>query len=132
MSKIIDKLAWIEVKQKKILVARSKGKETFYIPGGKREAGETDKECLIREVEEELSVSLNPDSLRYYGTFSAQAHGHSEGILVKMTCYEGDFRGKIKAATEIDAIAWLAFEEMDKTSYVDKIIFQDLRTKGLL
>lgn len=132
MSKIIDKLAWIEIKEGKILVARSKGKETFYIPGGKREDGENDQEALTREIEEELSVSLLPASLKYYGTFSAQAHGHAEGIVVQMTCYKGDFEGKIKAAAEIEEVAWLVFDEMDKTSHVDKIIFQDLRTKGLL
>lgn len=130
--KIIDKLAWIEIRNKKILVARSKGKEAFYIPGGKREEGESDGEALIREIEEELSVTLKNDSLSYYGTFSAQAHGHSEGVLVKMTCYEGAYEGKLMAAAEIDEMAWLPFEEMDKTSHVDKVIFKDLRSKGLL
>lgn len=130
--KVIDKLAWLEIKDQKILVARSKGKEAFYIPGGKREDGESDQEALIREIEEELSVSLKPESLDYYGTFSAQAHGHTKGITVQMTCYEGDFEGEIKAAAEIEEVAWLVFEEMDKTSHVDKIIFHDLRAKGLL
>lgn len=132
MSKIIDKLAWIEIIDRKILVARSKGKDAFYIPGGKREAGENDQEALIREIEEELSVTLHSDSLKYYGTFSAQAHGHSEGIVVQMTCYEGSYEGELKAAAEIEEVAWLPFEEMDKTSHVDKIIFHDLRSKGLL
>jgi len=132
LSLTIDKIAWIEIKDKKILVARSKGKETFYIPGGKREAGESDQQTLIREIEEELSVSLKPESLKYYGTFSAQAHGHSEGIIVQMTCYEGKYDGEMKAAAEIEEVAWLVFDEMDKTSHVDKIIFHDLRTKGLL
>ena len=128
----IDKLAWIEIKNMKILVARSKGKEAFYIPGGKREMGETDSEALIREIQEELSVTLNEQSLSYYGTFSAQAHGHAEGVIVQMTCYTGSYNGELKAAAEIEEVAWLPFEEMDKTSHVDKIIFKDLRSKGLL
>ncbi len=130
--KIIDKLAWIEIKEKKILVARSKGKEAFYIPGGKREDGESDSEALIREIQEELSVDLKIESLDYYGTFSAQAHGHAEGIIVKMTCYSGNYEGKLKASAEIEELEWLEFEEMNKTSHVDKIIFKDLRSKGLL
>jgi len=132
LSLTIDKIAWIEIKDKKILVARSKGKETFYIPGGKREAGESDQQTLIREIEEELSVSLKPESVKYYGTFSAQAHGHSDGIMVQMTCYEGKYDGEMKAASEIDEISWLPFDFMNQTSHVDKIIFKDLRTKGLL
>lgn len=132
MSLTIDKIAWIEIKDKKILVARSKGKETFYIPGGKREAGESDQQTLIREIEEELSVSLKPESVKYYGTFSAQAHGHSDGIMVQMTCYKGKYDGEMKAASQIDEISWLPFDKMNQTSHVDKTIFKDLRTKGLL
>jgi len=39
----IDKLAWIYIKDKKILSTRSQSKDTYYIPGGKREGEETDK-----------------------------------------------------------------------------------------
>ncbi|OEK06521.1 NUDIX hydrolase [Roseivirga misakiensis] len=130
--KVIDKLAWLEIKDNRILVARSKGKEAFYIPGGKRELGESDAQALIREIDEELSVKLHEDSLAYYGTFSAQAHGHADGVLVQMTCYMGQYDGELKAAAEIEEVSWLEFEEMDKTSHVDKIIFKDLRSKNLL
>lgn len=130
--KIIDKLAWLEIKEMKILVARSKGKETFYIPGGKREHQETDAQALIREIQEELSVDLKEDTLKYYGTFSAQAHGHTEGITVQMTCYSGQYIGTLMPAAEIEEMVWFTYDEMDKTSYVDKIIFKDLRSKGLL
>ena len=34
----------------KLLSTRSKGKDTYYIPGGKREGNESDIETLIREV----------------------------------------------------------------------------------
>ena len=37
----IDKLGWIYIKNKKLLGVRSKGKDVYYIPGGKRERGET-------------------------------------------------------------------------------------------
>lgn len=50
-----DKLAWIYIKNRKILSTRSKGKNVWYIPGGKREKGESGKEALIREVKEELT-----------------------------------------------------------------------------
>ena len=132
MSKVIDKLAWVKIEKGRILVARSKGNDVFYIPGGKREAGETDTEALTREIREELCVDLVTDSLKHYGTFSAQAHGHKAGIMVQMTCYTADYIGQLKEAAEIEEMAWLVFDEMDKTSHVDKIIFQDLRAKGLL
>jgi len=38
---MIDKLAWIEINNKQILSTKSVGKHKYYIPGGKREPGET-------------------------------------------------------------------------------------------
>lgn len=53
---MIDKIAWIRVEDGRILSSRSRGKDVYYIPGGKPEPGEEDIETLVREVEEELSV----------------------------------------------------------------------------
>ncbi|EIC2299431.1 NUDIX domain-containing protein, partial [Vibrio cholerae] len=64
MNKVIDKLAWVLIQDGKLLAVRSKGKALFYLPGGKREAGENDEEALIREIKEELSVDLSPTSLK--------------------------------------------------------------------
>lgn len=60
-----------------------------YIPGGKREAGETDLQTLTREVKEELDMDLLPKTLDYYGTFETQAYDHPLGTVVCMTCYIG-------------------------------------------
>lgn len=89
--KQIDKLAWIELNNKTILLTKSYGKDVFYIPGGKRDAGETDEQALLREIREELTVSLDEKTLQYIGTFEAQAHGQPEGVTVKMTCYSGKY-----------------------------------------
>jgi 8-oxo-dGTP diphosphatase len=61
---MIDKLAWCCIKDKRLLGARSKGKNIYYIPGGKREEGESDHEALIREIKEELSVDLKPETIQ--------------------------------------------------------------------
>ena len=95
--KEIDKIAFIYVKDGKILSTLSKGKDTYYIPGGKREENETDEETLIRECKEELTIEINKNTIKYYGTFQAQAHGKAEGIIVKMTCYMADFNGNLQA-----------------------------------
>ena len=130
--RLIDKLAWIEIQDGKILTARSENKDKFYIPGGKRENGESDEQALIREIREELSVEIDFNSISYFGTFEAQAHGHDPNVLVKMTCYFSEYSGIIKAASEIAEVAWLSYDEWPKTSYVDKLIFDDLNLKGLL
>ncbi len=61
--KEIDKIAYIHTEQGKVLMSRSKGKTKYYIPGGKREIGETDEETLIREISEELNVKIIPSTI---------------------------------------------------------------------
>lgn len=129
---IIDKLAWIVLKDKAILSTKSYGKDKYYIPGGKREIGETDEQALLREINEELNVTVDIKTLKYFGTFEAQAHGHSEGVIVKMICYSGKYMGELKASSEIEEIKWLKYSDKDKISDVDKLIFDSLKQNNLL
>lgn len=129
---IIDKIAWIQIEDGKILSTRSKGKSKYYIPGGKREVGETDQETLVREIQEELSVDIEPSSIQAVGVFQAQADGHTEGVEVKMTCYKAAYRGKLKVDHEIEEIRWLNYKDQDIISPVDKDIFKFLYDLGEL
>jgi len=130
--KIIDKIAYLYLRDGKILAARSRGKDKYYLPGGKREGNETDVETLIREVKEELSVDIIESSAVFYGIFEAQAHGKDEGVVVKMTCYTAEHTGELQADSEIAELAWLTSADMESVSPVNKLIFADLKAKGLL
>jgi 8-oxo-dGTP diphosphatase len=130
--KLIDKLAWIEIKDNSILLAKSKGKDKYYIPGGKREVCETDEQALTREIQEELSVSIDTKTLKFIGIFEAQAHGQPEGVFVKMTCYSGDYFGELNANSEIEALKWFKYSEKDQVVGVDKLIFEHLNQNQLL
>lgn len=130
--KEIDKIALLYLKDGQILSTLSKGKDTYYLPGGKRELNETDEHTLIRECKEELTIDIKEDTIKYYGTFKAQAHGKAEGIIVKMTCYTAEFVGEIKPSSEIQEIRWLNYKDIDIISPVDKLIFNDLYKKGIL
>jgi ADP-ribose pyrophosphatase YjhB (NUDIX family) len=128
----IDKLAFIFIKDRQILMTLSKGKDTYYIPGGKREGNETDLEALSREVEEELTVKIISSSVKHYGTFEAQAHGKPEGTIVRMTCYEANFEGELQPSSEIQDIAYYTYAQKDIVGPVDQIIFDDLKKKNLI
>lgn len=130
--KEIDKIALIYVKDGQILSTLSKGKDTYYLPGGKRELNETDEQTLIRECKEELTIDIKEDTIKYYGTFKAQAHGKAEGIIVKMTCYTAEFIGEINPSSEIQEVGWLNYNDIDIISPVDKLIFMDLYEKEIL
>ena len=63
----IDVGCAIIVKEKKILIAQRKPEDSFgeywEFPGGKVEFGESIEDCLIREAEEELGISIRPERL---------------------------------------------------------------------
>ncbi|MEN9328809.1 MAG: hypothetical protein RI947_1617 [Candidatus Parcubacteria bacterium] len=128
----IDKLAFILIKDRKALMARARGKDIWLQPGGKREPGETDEQALIREVKEEFTVDLKPETIVYYGTFEAQAHGKPEGTIVKITCYTADFKGELKPAAEIEELGWFSLDDKDRTSVTGRLILNDLKDKGLI
>ena len=62
MTTPIDKIAWIRLEDGKVLSTRSRGKDVYYFPGGKREPGETDLEAQVREIREEFDVAIAPGS----------------------------------------------------------------------
>ncbi|MDW3191367.1 MAG: NUDIX domain-containing protein [Cytophagales bacterium] len=130
--KEIDKLALIDLENGQILGTRSKGKTTFYLPGGKRDPGESDEQALIREIKEELNVDLLTDTIDYLGTFQAQADGKAAGVTVKMTCYTANYDGIPAPTSEIEEIRWLTYLDIDLVSEVDKKIFDFLKEKGML
>lgn len=132
MQQTIDKLAWITLNQRRFLAVRSYGKELFYLPGGKREKAETDQQALIREIKEELSVNLEPSSLRPAGVFRAQADGKAEGVDVQLTCYWATAVNQLPhASAEIEELAWLNSDSREHCSVaalkvLDWLIEQDL------
>ncbi|MEU8104350.1 HEAT repeat domain-containing protein [Nonomuraea muscovyensis] len=128
----IDKIAWIHLDNGRILSTRSRGKTVWYIPGGKREPGETDLDTLIREIGEELSITIIPTTATHVGTYHAQAHGHADGITVQMACYTADHHGVPTPSSEIEEITWLTYADRDRVSPVDKIIFDHLHQTGRL
>jgi 8-oxo-dGTP diphosphatase len=129
---MIDKVAWLELADGRILSTRSKGKTVYYLPGGKREPGESDVDTLTREVREEVAVTVDPTTAVHEGTFTAQAHGHPTGVEVRMTCYSARFEGIPVASSEIEEIRWLNYQDRPLVSPVDQLIFDHLHRAGRL
>jgi 8-oxo-dGTP diphosphatase len=128
----IDKIAWLRLEGGRILSTRSRGKDVYYIPGGKREPGETDIQALVREISEELTVVIAAESAAHAGTFEAQAHGHAAGITVRMTCYTASYQGTLAPSSEVAEVVWLNYGDRDRVSPVDQLIFDHLHQSGQL
>ncbi|MQA10751.1 MAG: NUDIX domain-containing protein [Pseudonocardiaceae bacterium] len=128
----IDAVAWIRLEAGKILVTRSRGKDVYYIPGGKREPGESDVQTLVREIDEELAVAIAPASAVHVGTFHAQADGHAAGVTVRMSCYSAEYRGPLAPSGEIEELGWLSYADRDRVPPVDQLVFDHLHETGQL
>ena len=133
MSFYIDKLAWILVRSRRQLVARTKEKSVFFTPGGKREPGEDDATALCRECKEELNVNLVPDSILPYGVFEAEAFGKPAGTIVRMICYTADYQGSLSPQSEIEEFAWISSDfPRERLTVAGCQILDDLKERGLV
>lgn len=131
---MIDKVGGIIIKDKKILVVRKRTKEDFpefIIPGGKREAGETDQETLERELKEELDVHII--SSTYMGEYCDVAVFENVPITVKVyiTVVEGD----IFVQNEIKEYRWIdrnyKKDELKLGSILEKFVIPELVSREL-
>ena len=132
MNNIIDKLAWLYLENNQLLVVRSKGKTLFYLPGGKREQGESDHQALIREIKEEISVDLLPESITYAEKFIAQADGKSDQINVKLSCYYGQYVGQLIADAEIEEIKFVSYQDKRCCSKATILVLDWLKERMLI
>lgn len=128
----IQKSALIHIRDRKILMTRSVGKDVFYMPGGKPEAGESAMDALIREIKEEANIDLDRDTIKFLNTYIAQAHGKPEGVMVHMECFEAEFKGELKATGEIEEIKYLTYKDRDIVGGVAKVIFDDLKERNMI
>lgn len=129
---VIDKVALIDIKDKKMLVTRSHDNDTWYLPGGKRHAGETDVETLQREIKEELGVTIQPESVRYFDTFEASAHGKPAGTIVRAICYTATYEGPLQPSHEVAEAAYFSYDQKGLTGQVAHYLFDRLVQQGLI
>jgi 8-oxo-dGTP diphosphatase len=133
MPSFIDTVAWVCLENGRILCVRPRGRDVFFIPGGKRERGESDLQTLLREISEELTVQLRPETAVHVGTYeAAERDGLRRGATVRMACYTGDYTGTLAASSEIDELAWFCYADRSRVPPVDRLLFDDLKADGEL
>lgn len=49
-----------------------------------------------------------------------------------MTCYAAVYDGAPTPSAEVEEIDWLDYSQKDRTSPVDRLIFDDLKAKDLI
>jgi len=106
----LDVVAWVCIVDGHLLVVHSSRADRPYLPGGKREAEESDADVLVREVHEELGVELDPTTLRLVAVVEDDAVSHPPGTRVRMACYRGDAVGTPTPSAEIAALVWVPLD----------------------
>lgn len=107
MNDDIYKAAGIIIRERKLLVERSKGKEFFISPGGSIEAGETASQALIRELREEFGIEVAEQDLEMFDTFSAPAAGQEHRTVHMRVFNVKNFRGEPSPNSEVEQLAWI-------------------------
>ena len=101
----------ITIKNRKLLLAFSKNKQAFYLPGGKVDAGETAVNALIRETKEELNIDLKENELQFYCHITAFAFGENN-LLMEQDCFICELKDEPQPTAEI-----LKIEYFDEVTY---------------
>jgi 8-oxo-dGTP diphosphatase len=119
--KLFDKVGLAVVRDNKLLLCRPYGFDDLIMPGGIRKDAESDTDCLIREITEELGdeAELEVSNLRHFGVFEDAAAGHHDA-MVRITLYIGDVRGDLRPSSEIKELVW--FGPSDDPGLLSQIV----------
>lgn len=99
------------IRERKLLLAYSRNKQCFYLPGGKIDPGESAVRALCREIEEELNITLNEDELRFYTHISAPAYGELNGTIMEQDCFLINKMIEPMASAEIGELRYFTLNE---------------------
>lgn len=125
-------MSWVHIENRKLLCVRSRGNDTFYNPGGKPEAGESDEAALIRELKEELSIDIQPETIKHLHTIHAEAHGKNAGKLLELKCFTAAYRGVLIPAHEIEELGYVDSHLKLKTSVSGQELIAWLHAQDLI
>lgn len=89
-----------------LLLVRKRGTDRFMLPGGKPEPGESHEDAAVREVREELGLTLGREQLSLLGHWSAGA-ANEPGLTISSDVFTAPLVGEPMAANEIEELRWL-------------------------
>lgn len=129
---VIEALSWVHVRDGRLLCVRSQDRDRLYLPGGKREPGESDEDAVAREALEEVSVVLRPDTFERIAVIDQVAHGQAPGTRVELVCYAAEHDGEIVADNEITELAWIGHADRDRCAPAVRDLVGLLHARGLV
>ena len=130
--KVIEKVAWIHIEDRRVLMLRSRGKDAFYFPGGKPEGNESIAQAITRELREELGITFRPASTVLIGPpFRAPAHGR-DGVTLECRCVTGEHSGTFVPQSEIEELRFFSYDERHELTPMGRLVFEFLGREGYI
>ncbi len=112
--KIRTRIAGIIIQGGKILMLKGKGYKELWTPGGKLEEGESDEECLRRELKEEIGVNLVNSN--FFGEYPGKSFYNPE-VIRNQRVYIVNIEGEVKPDAEIESFVWFSKEDFKMKKY---------------
>ncbi|MDR7131684.1 8-oxo-dGTP diphosphatase [Algoriphagus sp. 4150] len=111
MNKIIPVSCAIIFSDRKVLCAQRSHTMSlpglWEFPGGKIEVGESPEACLIREIKEELAISI-----RIGYAMTPHEHSYSEGQIIRLIPFVCSWESGNIDLLEHQKVKWLAKQEL--------------------
>ncbi len=123
------------IENRKLLLAYSRNKQCFYLPGGKIDEGETAKDALCREIAEEMNVDLEESDLQFYTHIIAPAYGEMNGTIMEQECFFLNKKIQPVASAEIGELKYFSLDEYlqeNNQAPGAVMILQQLRSDDLI
>jgi 8-oxo-dGTP diphosphatase len=125
----------VSIRDRRVLLVRTRNNKGFYLPGGKREPFESDVEALAREIREELGCELDGPGTRLFNRYVAQAYGKPNGTKVSMSAYFGTLVGIPAPQAEVSQIRYFTlgeYQRMPERAPAAELVLADLKERGLI
>ncbi|MFC7623584.1 NUDIX domain-containing protein [Microlunatus sp. GCM10028923] len=126
----VEKVAWVHVVERRLLVGRNRGRTLFYLPGGAREPGESDVQTLAREVTEELGVTIRLHTVSHVGTYLPTRDGRDD--LLTYIAYTALHDGTIAPHSEVEELDWVTTADGDRVTGAVREVMATLVARNLI